>query len=100
MAKYTIVTATGPEGTRIKDGFNITLRDIVDFVNTCNLVNHDHHYRIDLGYPITCPDCHIIVGVDEEMEGLERHCQPCEQKHIAANINRSKLLKAYDVLGI
>ena len=100
MAKYTIISATGPEGTRIKDGFNITGQDILDFVNTCNLANHDHHYSILHGYPITCPDCQAIVGVDEEMEGLERHCQTCEQQHITANINRSKLLKAYDVLGV
>ena len=93
--KYTIITATGPEGTRVKDGFNITGKDILDFVNACNLVNHDHHYSIDHGYPVRCPDCSAIVGVDEEKEGLTRHCQPCETRHKQADINRSKLAKAY-----
>lgn len=53
----------------------------------------------ELGYPVYCPDCLEISDVSNKT-GLEKHCQECADRHKKIAINKSKLLKAYDVLSI
>jgi hypothetical protein len=100
--KYTIITAINNAGEMtVRSGKNMTIKEAVEIARELRDIGHTD-IQSKTGYPIFCPDCHMLVDVDKDLEGFEKYCKFCEIKamnmieyHRQADINRSKLAKAY-----
>lgn len=87
----------GPDKTRtciqnVTDWSTEDLKKLIEFQVTEG--REEYHFRS--GYPVYCITC----GAPITLSPIENNTAVCDHCQKQADINRSKLTKAYDVLGI
>lgn len=97
---YGKVNEDGKRDTCIQDITQWSTRQMADLIEYQTEMEGRKEYHLKSGYPVYCnnPDCRVTVILSPvEHDTRVLLCDVCQSK---ANINHSKLLKAYDVLTI
>lgn len=76
--KYTIITGIKTNGDMTKkEAPNMTLKEAVEIAREFRDIGYTD-ISSKTGYPINCPNCKVLVDVDQNIEGFQKYCKICE----------------------